>query len=134
MRRFLLVAAVAVTLLFAIGAAIALGIHSTGTMTGATVTINGETLEGPMIVILLGSAVAVGAFVFALIVIALLASVAIVVPVVLVFVAVSVLVALAVGLAPIIIPVLLLVGAYVLLSRRARRRAASSFPPSAKAS
>ncbi len=64
--------------------------------------------------------------VVALTVVAVLASVAVVVPILLCLVAFGILLALVVGLSPLVIPVLLLVGAYVLLSRRSRRRAAST--------
>ena len=132
MRRLLSFTAVAAIVLILIGAAVAFGVHLAAAGNGMTVTVNGETLEGPVVAALLGGTAASGVAVLVLLAVAVLASVAIIVPVVLLLVALGVLAALFVGLSPILVPVLLLVGAYVLLSRRRRRRAvvdAAAYPP-----
>ena len=105
--------------------AIAIGVHSAEAMDGARVTINGETFSGEVLAGTVGCAVALGIVFVGLFVIAVLASVAIVLPVVLMLTAAFVLFALVMGLAPILVPVLLLVGAYVLLSRWTKRRDAA---------
>lgn len=123
MRRLLFLVALTAIVLVAIAGAVAFGVHAASAGNGMTVTINGETLDGPVVAMLVGGAAACGVAALALLIVAVLASVAIVVPAVLLLVALGVLGALFVGLSPILVPVLLVVGAYVLLSRRRKRRA-----------
>ena len=125
MRKLVLFFAVAALALLVVGIAIAIGVHSADAINGATVTIDGETFSGAILAGSVGCAVALGVALVGLFVVGVLASVAIFVPIVLVAVAVIVLFALVMGLAPILVPVLLLVGAYVLLSRWTRRRSAA---------
>ncbi|MEO8935328.1 MAG: hypothetical protein ABI277_14805 [Burkholderiaceae bacterium] len=130
MRRFVSWTAAVLLLLVFVAAAIAFGVHLIASTHGMTMTINGESVEGPVIAAAFGAAAALGAVLVCLFVIAIIASVAIVVPLVLALVAVAIVIALVVGLSPVLVPVLLLVGAYVLLSRRSRRRANGAFPSS----
>jgi hypothetical protein len=74
----------------------------------------------------LGAAGALVAGVVCLVVVAALASVAIIVPVAIVFALAIALFATVVGLSPILVPVLLVVGVCVLLSRRSKRRAGAA--------
>ena len=122
MRGFILGAAVATLLLVIVGIAVALGFQWSGAFHGTTVTVDGETWQGPAIAALVGGSVTLGIVVACIVVVAVLASIAVLVPVLLALAALVVLGALCIGLAPIAVPVLLLVGAYVLLSRLTRRR------------
>ena len=123
MKNFLWIAVAMLVLSITIGVALALGLEWSGALHGATVTVDGETLDGALVAALAGGAAAVGVMAALFAVVAVLASVAIAIPIALLAVAFTVTVALFVGLAPLFIPVLLVVGAYVLLSRRAKRRA-----------
>jgi hypothetical protein len=132
MRTFLLLALIAIVVLVAAGAGTALGVHWVREASDMTVSIDGERVAGPVIVAGLGAAGALIAGVVCLIVIATLASVAVIVPVVIVFALGIALIAMVVGLSPILVPVLLVVGVCVLLSRRSKRTdaAATSIPAS----
>ena len=139
MRKALLLILLAVMLMVTISIAVAIGIgiHSAGALNGATLTIDGETVDSAAIGALVGVAAAFGVAIACLVAIAVVASIAIVIPIVLVLIAGSVLLAIFVGIAPLAFPVLLVVGAYVLLSRRAKRRATNepaSLPASPSAS
>jgi hypothetical protein len=123
MRTFLLVVLIAVVALFAAGAGTALGIHWVREAGDMAVSIDGERVPGPVIIVGLAAAGALIAGVVCLIVVATLASVAVIVPVVIVFAIAISLFAMVVGLSPILVPVLLVVGVCVLLSRRSQRRA-----------
>jgi hypothetical protein len=126
MRKFLLLVLIAVVVLVAAGAGTALGIHWARAASDMTVSIDGERVAGPVIVAGLGAAGALIAGVVCLIVVAALASVAIIVPVAIVFALGIALIAAVVGLSPILVPVLLVVGVCVLLSRRSKRRAGAA--------
>ena len=133
MRTLLLLILIAVLLLLGIAVTVGLAAHWAGSLNDMRVTLDGETLEGPAIAALVGAVAFFGILVACVVGFAVVASVALVVPVVLIAVAGALLVALFVGMAPIAIPVLLVVGAYVLLSRRSKRNAgavAPSLPPS----
>ena len=129
MRKVFNVLFVLVLALLVVGLAVAIGIQLASPLDGMTMTIDGETIDGPLLAALFGGAAAFGTIVVGVIVVVVLASVAIVVPALLLLVAFAVLSALAGGLAPIAIPVLLVVGAYVLLSRRAQRRGVAPAAP-----
>ena len=129
MRKVFNALFVLVLALLVVGLAVAIGVQLASPLHGMTMTIDGETIDGPVVAALFGGAAAFGTIVVGALVIVLLASIAIVVPALLLLVAFAVLSALAVGLAPIAIPVLLVVGAYVLLSRRAKRRSVAPAAP-----
>ena len=122
MRRFLMWTFGVMLVLALVGVTVALAVHYAAPVNGMTITIDGEKLEGPAIAALFGGAAAVGVLVATALVVVVLASVAIVVPVVIVLVLAAVLGAVFVGLSPALVPVALVVGACVLLSRRNRRR------------
>lgn len=124
MRRFFLVSAAVILVVVAIGVVAGVSVHWADLADGMTLSIDGETFEGPAVAAMLGGIVASGAAIACLTFVAVVASVAIVVPVVLLLLAVVALGAFVVGLSPILVPVLLVVGAYGLLSR-ARGRARS---------
>ena len=137
MKKVLLFAVALLVLTITIGVALALGLRWSGALHGATVTVDGETLDGALLAALAGGAAALGVIAALFAVVAVLASVAIAIPIALLALAFAVLVALFVGLAPLSVPVLLVVGAYVLLSRRAKRRPAAEpavFPNAPNAS
>lgn len=128
MRKILGRVAAATLLVWLIGLTVALSIRWTGVLDGATVSVNGDVLDGPTVVLLIGVGVACGIALVCAIVVAVLASVAIVVPIILLAVVLASSIALVVGLSPVLLPVLLALAAYALLSRRAKRRALSSLP------
>jgi hypothetical protein len=125
MRKLLWVLLICFAILFAAGAGAALGVHLAGLPDGMRISVDGENFDGPLIAASAGALAAVIVGLVAVIVIGVLASVAVAVPV-------MIAVALIVGLSPIVVPVLLVVGACVLLSRRSQRRAmvASANAPS----
>ncbi len=131
MRKLILLILFGVLLLVGlVVVAVGLGVHWAGSLNGMTVMLDGERLEAPAVAALIGVAAAFGVVIATLVLFAVLASVAIVIPFVLAVVFVSLVVALFAGLAPIAIPVLLVVGAYVLLFRRAtRKNEPAALPP-----
>ena len=126
MRRLLKWTFVMLVFLAIVGVTVALSVHYAAPVSGMTITIDGEKLAGPAVAALFGGAATLGVLAASLLVVVVLASIAIVVPVVLLFVLAAVVGAVFVGLSPILIPVLLLVGLAMLLSRRNRRRAGAA--------
>lgn len=128
MRNLLKILALCALVLVLTGAIAALALHWAGALDGAAFSIDGHRLEGPMIAIAAG---AVTAFMLMLalgIVVSVLACVAIIVPLALALAALGSLFALAFGLAPLLVPALLLAGACVLLARWVKRRRPASPP------
>lgn len=130
MRKLLLLVFIAVVFLCGIAVVAGFAAHSAASLNDMKVTIDGETLDGPTIAALVGGAAFFGVLIACLVAFAVVASVALVVPLVLIAVAGALFTALFVGLAPVAIPVLLVVGAYVLLSRRSQRTGRSLAPRS----
>ena len=114
MRRFFAALLIGIIVLVAVGAGAALGIHWSGLANGATVSIDGQVIEGSLVAGAAGALAAVIVAFVCLLVVGVLATVAVVVPLAIVF-------AVLLGLAPIAVPVLLVVGVCVLLSRRSKR-------------
>jgi len=130
MRKLLLLIVIALFLLLGIAVAAGAIGHWAASLNDMRVTVDGETLDGPAIAAIVGVAAFFGIVVACLIAFAVVASVAIVIPLVLIAVAGALAVALFAGLLPLAIPVLLMVGAYVLLSRRSKRKAGANPAPS----
>lgn len=126
MRRFLLVCTAIAFVLIAAGVAIALSVHWVGIGDSVALTVGDERFDGPVLSAMVGDVFVLGAAAIGVTVVAVLATVAIVVPVVLVLVALFACAALVVGLSPLLLPVLLAVGGYALLSRSRRRASAST--------
>jgi hypothetical protein len=122
MRKLLLLLSIILLMLVCFAVAVGFAIHWAGTLNGMTMSVDGETIEGPAIAALVIGAIVFGVAIACLVAFAVVASVAIVVPIVLIGGVIAMLVAIFVGLAPLTIPVLLGVGAYVLLSRRSKRK------------
>ena len=122
MRRILLLVAVLFALAIAAGVGTALGVHWAGLAKGVTLSIDGDLVEGSGVAVVLGAVAGIAVTVACIVVVVLLASLAIVIPLAIVFALGVALFAVFVGLSPILVPVLLVVGACVLLSRRSRRR------------
>ena len=129
MRKAILWSVVASFVWLLVVAAIAAGVQSADAIGGTTITIDGETFSGTALAGVVGYGVALGIVAAGLLVVAVLASVVVVVPLALVFAAVVTSLGLFVGLLPILGPLLLLGGAYVLLSRRTKRPAATDAAP-----
>jgi hypothetical protein len=128
MRRFLSLLAIGLVVLIAVGAGVALGVHWAGVTNSMAVTIDGDPVQGSMVAAGIGAAVAVAAVVGCVIVVVALASVAVIVPIAIIgAICVAVLAAI-VGLSPLLIPVALIVGVCMLISRRSSRRSMPSTP------
>jgi hypothetical protein len=123
MRHLLRALLICFAILIAVGAGTALGIHWAGLANGMTVSVNGENLEGSMIAAAAGALAAVIVGLVLVILMGALISVAVAVPIVII-------VALFLGLSPIVVPVLLVVGVCVLLSRRSKHQATVATTPS----
>ncbi len=132
MRTVLKILALGALLILLLGVVIALSVHGAGGLDGVAVAIDDQRLEGPMMAIAIGAIIALVLAVAFIVIVSVLACVAIIVPLALALAAFGVLCALVFGLAPLIVPVLLVVGACVLLSRWIRRP--RSTPPSGGAS
>lgn len=128
MRNFFKIAALCVLVFLLIGVAVALSVHWAGALDGAAFSIDDQRFEGPMIAIVAGAITAFALFVAFIVVVSVLACVAIIIPLALALAALAVMFALVFGLAPFLVPVLLLVGACVLLARWIGR--SRSAPPS----
>jgi hypothetical protein len=128
MRRLMLLVAALFAIAVAVGIGTALGVHWAGLAKGVSVSIDGDLIEGSGVAIVLGIVAAIAVSLACVVGFAVLASLAIVVPLAIVFVVGGVLLAVVVGLSPILVPVLLVVGACVLLSRRSRRRLPAATP------
>ena len=122
MRKFLQWMVVCFALLMAVGVGAALGVQWSGVAHGMTVSIDGETIGQSAVAAGIGGAAALVAGIVCVLVLVALASAVIIVPIALVLALIVAVIAAIVGIAPLLVPVLLVVGAYVLLSRRARRR------------
>lgn len=88
---------------------------------GVTMLVDDQLITGPLIALAITVLVSLALFVAFVIVLAAIASAAILVPLVIGFVVLVAIFALFVGLAPIFVPVLLVVGACVLLVRLFKR-------------
>lgn len=121
MRNFFKILAVLVLVFLLVGAVVAVALDTSGALDGAIFSIDGHRFEGPMIAIAAAATAALALLVAFVIVVTVLACVAIIVPLALVLAALGSVFALVFGLAPLLVPVLLLVGACVLLARWIRR-------------
>ena len=119
MRNFFFVLCAAVVIAIAVGIGVGFGVQWAGLTDHATLSIGDDTLRGSVLAAALGGLAAVAVIIVATVVMLALASVAIVVPIALVIA----LFATVVGLSPVLVPVLLVVGVCVLLSRRHRSAA-----------
>jgi hypothetical protein len=128
MPNFLKTLALVVVAVLLVGVIVALSLHGAGALDGAAISIDDQRIEGPMIALAIGAATACALLFAFFIVIVVLACVAVVVPLILALLAFGVLCALIFGLAPLIVPVLLLVGACVLLARWVRRSRPTAGP------
>jgi hypothetical protein len=121
MRNLFWALLICFAILIAVGAGTALGIHWAGLPNGMRISVDGENIEGSMVAAAAGALAAVIVGLVLVIVIGALISVAVAVPIVII-------VALFLGLSPIVVPVLLVVGVCVLLSRRSKRQATIAAP------
>ena len=126
MRKILLLIVIVFALLLGVAVLVAFAGHWAASLNDMRVTVDGETLDGAAIAAIVGGAAFFGILIACLVGFAVVVSVAFVVPLVLIAVAGALVVAIVVGMAPIAIPVLLVVGAYVLLSRRSKRNGGAS--------
>lgn len=120
MRRFFLWSAAGVVLLVALASLVLAAVHAAGLTDGLTLSVDGETFDGPVVAVMLGGFGVFTAVVVVVTTLATIASLAIVVPVLLALVGVFVMGLLIVGLSPLLVPVLLVGGACALLFRRPR--------------
>ncbi len=124
MRTFLKVVLVFSLLFLVAGAVVGVAMVSSGLVDHMSMSFDDHVIEGPAIALAAGAVTTFTLIAAGAIVVAVLTWVAILVPLILALVGVAVVFAIFMGLAPVLVPVLLVVGACVLLSRRAQRRRA----------
>ena len=131
MRSFFMEMALGAFIILLLGVVVAVSLHSAGALDGAVISIDDQQWEGPMIAIAIGAITALALAIAFVVVVSVLACVALIVPLALALAAFGVVFALVIGLAPLVLPVLLVIGACVLLARWIRR--SRSTPPSSGA-
>jgi hypothetical protein len=140
MRKFFFGLLLVCALLAAVGIGAAMAVHWVGFAKDANVSIDGVTLDEAGVGAIVGLAAACIAIFGVLIALVVIASVAVVLPLALIIGVAALAFAMVIGLSPLLVPVLLIVGVVMLVSRRSKRRAQalpampSQVPPASTAS
>ena len=122
MRKLLIGSLLVCLLLAAVGIGAALAVHWIGFAKDANVTIDGVSLDEAGVGAIVGLTAACIAVVGVMVALVVIASVTVILPLALVTALAALVIAAVIGLSPLLVPVLIVVGICVLVSRRSKRR------------